>query len=228
MKKEKMEINIEDFPKELHSLLNGAEIYDSSCGSAAQVIYSDLGYYIKIDKKDALADEVRLARIFEQNHIGVEVVAYISDEKDYMVTKSAKGQDGTHYLDHPKKLCKGLANAMKYLHSRPITNVPASKCLNWYVEQGKDSFLKQDTFIHGDFCLPNVMFEDGKFCGFLDYGQAGVGDKHIDIFWVLWSMWYNFKTDAYSDYFLDLYGREHVDMNILKMVAEVEKGSLEA
>lgn len=88
------------------------------------------------------------------------------------------------------------------------------------MEKGK--LLKKDTFIHGDFCLPNVMLDDWEFSGFIDLGLSGVGDKHIDIYWVLWSLNYNLKTDKYTDCFLDLYGRENVDMNVLKIVAEVE------
>lgn len=59
-------------------------------------------------------------------------------------------------------------------------------------------------------------------CSFIDVGQAGIGDKHIDIFWVLWSLEYNLKTDQYNDYFLDLYGRENIDSEVLELVKEVE------
>ena len=82
--------------------------------------------------------------------------------------------------------------------------------------------LKQDTLIHGDFCLPNIILDHWKFSSFIDVGLAGVGDKHIDFYWVLWSMWYNLKTDKYTDYFFDLYGSENFDNDILKIVAEVE------
>ncbi|MBR3057377.1 MAG: aminoglycoside 3'-phosphotransferase [Clostridiales bacterium] len=34
---------------------------------------------------------------------------------------------------------------------------------------------------HGDYCLPNVFIEDGKFCGFIDLPEAGIGDKWRDI-----------------------------------------------
>lgn len=34
---------------------------------------------------------------------------------------------------------------------------------------------------HGDFCLPNVFFENGKLSGFIDLGDTGISDKWRDI-----------------------------------------------
>ena len=82
--------------------------------------------------------------------------------------------------------------------------------------------LKRDTLIHGDACLPNLIMENGVFRSFIDVGQAGVGDRHIDLYWAIWSLQYNLGTDAYKDLFLDYYGRELVDDRLLQVVAEVE------
>ncbi len=83
--------------------------------------------------------------------------------------------------------------------------------------------LRADTLIHGDYCLPNVMLDGWRFSGFVDVGNGGVGDRHIDIFWALWTLWYNLgKTDKYSDRFLDAYGREKVDRDLLRTVAAFE------
>ena len=70
------------------------------------------------------------------------------------------------------------------------------------------TFMKPDTFIHGDFCLPNIILDNWKFSTLIDLGFAGACDRHIDIYWVLWSLNHNLKTDRYTDYFLDLYGKE--------------------
>ncbi len=82
--------------------------------------------------------------------------------------------------------------------------------------------LKSDCLIHGDFCLPNVMLDNWRFSGFIDIDHAGIGDRHIDIFWTLWSLAYNLKTDRYTDRFLDAYGKQRVDTKALKAVLAAE------
>ena len=225
MKKTEIQINLNDFPSELHYIFENATVYDSSSHPTMTVYYSDSGYYVKMGAKGSLKTEAEMVKFFYRNGMGVELVTYISDKKDYMVTKPAVGEDATHHLDKPETLCEVLAEAMKFLHSRPIDGVPVSPCMDTYAKAGKAELMKQDTFIHGDFCLPNIMLDNWKFSTFIDVGLAGIGDKHIDIYWVLWSLNFNLGTDQYTDYFLDLYGRENVDMDVLKMVAKEERMS---
>lgn len=84
------------------------------------------------------------------------------------------------------------------------------------------SSLRNDTLIHGDYCLPNVMLDNWKFSAFIDVGNGGVGDKHIDLFWGVWTLWYNLKTNEYGDRFLDAYGRQNFESDMLRVVAAFE------
>lgn len=78
------------------------------------------------------------------------------------------------------------------------------------------------TLLHGDYCLPNVIFDNWNFSGFIDLGNGGVGDRHVDVFWGLWTLNFNLKTDKYSERFLDCYGRQLVDKDALRAVAAAE------
>ena len=44
------------------------------------------------------------------------------------------------------------------------------------VEDNKKLFLN-DTLLHGDYCLPNIILDDWSFSGFIDLGNGGMGDK---------------------------------------------------
>ncbi|MDE7299038.1 MAG: phosphotransferase, partial [Lachnospiraceae bacterium] len=227
MQKTKTEINVDAFPKELRPYLAGADIYDSSSGSSAKVYYISSGYYLKVDARGTLEREASMAGWFYGAGLGTELVRYIKGNQDYMLTRAADGEDCLAALEHPKLLCEVLAKAMRRLHSMPVPNLPDSAVLEnfyaalkrgtgdyyeralmprfmvlkeeaWEIMQKNKHRLKRDTLIHGDFCLPNVMVKDGKFSCFIDLAMAGVGDKHIDLYWAVWSLQHNLKTEEYT------------------------------
>ena len=83
--------------------------------------------------------------------------------------------------------------------------------------------LKSEVLLHGDYCLPNVMLNsDFTLSGFIDVGNGGVGDRHIDIFWGRWTLLFNLGTDRYAERFFDAYGRDKINKEILKTVAAAE------
>lgn len=73
--------------------------------------------------------------------------------------------------------------------------------------------LLENTHIHGDACLPNIMLDDFKFSGFIDFEGGGIGDRHYDLLWAIWSLQHNLKTNAYKERFLDGYGRDAFDID---------------
>ena len=88
------------------------------------------------------------------------------------------------------------------------------------VEQGYDFLCKnqnklvEDVNLHGDACLPNIMLDgDFKFSGFIDFEGGGIGDRHFDILWTIWSLQHNLKSQDYKEKFLDAYGRDKFDID---------------
>jgi len=92
----------------------------------------------------------------------------------------------------------------------------------WRVLQAGKMDLSERVLLHGDYCLPNIMLDDWRFSGFIDLGNGGVGDRHIDVFWGTWTLWFNLKTNQYRDRFLDAYGRDKIDEEKLLVVAAAE------
>ena len=84
------------------------------------------------------------------------------------------------------------------------------------------SALKNEVLLHGDYCLPNILLDDWRFSAFIDLGNGGVGDRHVDLFWGTWTLWFNLKTNCYQDRFLDAYGRDVIDEELLRVVAAAE------
>jgi kanamycin kinase/aminoglycoside 3'-phosphotransferase-3 len=61
-------------------------------------------------------------------------------------------------------------------------------------------------FSHGDYCLPNVIFQDRKISGFIDLGRAGVADKWQDIALCVRSLEHNLGNNGYIDLFFEYLG----------------------
>ena len=92
----------------------------------------------------------------------------------------------------------------------------------WHVISKYGNLLKNDTLIHGDYCLPNIMLDNWKFSKFIDLGNGGVGDRHVDLFWGAWTLFFNLKTDEYRERFFDAYGRDAFEPDIIRVVAAAE------
>ena len=92
----------------------------------------------------------------------------------------------------------------------------------WKAAQRGLPQLKNDTLIHGDYCLPNIILDNWRFSGFIDVGSGGVSDRHIDVLWGIWTLMFNLGTPRWSERFMDAYGRELIDQDLLRCVAAME------
>ena len=84
------------------------------------------------------------------------------------------------------------------------------------------TLLNGKVLLHGDYCLPNIVLDDWRFSGFIDLGNGGVGDPHIDIYWGAWTLNFNLGTDKYRTLFYDAYGRDAIDTDKILAVSLFE------
>jgi kanamycin kinase len=155
------------------------------------------------------------------------------------------------YLLRPEWLCDTLAFTLRELHSVDTAKCPIKNRNESYlttVDEGHSigrfdpsyygssitpeeayeivnaskSKLNGKVLLHGDYCLPNVIFNGDSLSGFIDLGNGGIGDPHIDVYWGIWTLKFNLKTDKYSSRFIDAYGRELIDTELLRLIAACE------
>ena len=156
------------------------------------------------------------------------------------------------HLAEPVWLCDTLAERLRMLHDLPCEGCPVTDHTARYLATAEDNYrkglfdpsfcgipsltpdearrrtnegrhlLQNDTLLHGDYCLPNILFEKRRFTGFIDLGNGGVGDRHVDLFWGAWTLLFNLKTDRYRQRFFDAYGRDRVDPERLALVGILE------
>lgn len=251
-------VELDAYPAELHSYIEGASIFDSSCSPEARVVFIDKdgGYFLKSAPKGSLEREVSLTHYFHGKGLAANVLTYISDEKDWLLTEKIDGADCTFdgYLRQPERLATLIGERLAYLHSMDFDDCPVINhteqylstvqrnyvCGNfdkshfpdsfgysseeeaWAVVKADGHLLQNDTLLHGDYCLPNIILKNWVFSGFIDLDNGGIGDRHIDIFWGAWSLFFNLKTHKYRDRFFEAYGKNKIDDDILRVVTACE------
>lgn len=251
-------LELHTLPEVFHPFAAGAAAFDSSCSPEARVIYLDQdgGCFLKSAPKGALEREAAMTRWFHEKGLAAEVLAYYSDDKDWLLTRRVPGEDCTHadYLADPRRLCDTTATLLRRLHELDGAGCPvpdhtarylataeknyragafdmhlftpewsfSSREDAWQYLQAHKHLLRRDTLLHGDYCLPNTVLQNWRFSGFIDLGNGGVGDRHVDVFWGAWTLFFNLKTDAYRDRFLDAYGRDVLQPELLRVIAAAE------
>ena len=257
MNRRLIELNEAAIPEQFRPFLRGATVYDSSCSNAARVYFLDKGegFYLKKAASGTLAKEAAMTGFFHSKGLAPEMLAYESDEFDWMLTKKALGEDCTDpmYIANPQRLCDLTAQLLRQLHDVDITGCPVNRTAdylataqenyknqrydielfpdNWGYATPEEAWaeiekngasLAADTLLHGDYCLPNIMLNNWQFSSFIDLDTAGIGDRHVDLFWGMWSLNFNLKTDRYCERFLDVYGRDIIEPEKFRTVAAIE------
>lgn len=198
---------IPDAPPSIRSLARGRSIHDTSSSPEARVYAlgaegaSSNALFAKTAAAGTLAHEARMSTAFHELGLGPEVVEYLpggGTHADWLVTRAVIGRFDAQF--------------------RPRTT--ATDAYRIAAEAAGE--LRTDALLHGDYCLPNVILDDWCFSGFIDLDHAGLSDRHIDVFWGAWTLWFNLHTSAYCSRFLDAYGRDVIDEGKLAAIAAME------
>lgn len=228
MKRIEVSLDIESIPLTIRQYLKGATFYDSSCSANARTLFVSGAEraFLKISKRGSLEREYQMTRFLHKHNVAPNAIAYESDaDHDYFLMEAVSGEDGTaeRHIENPGKLAWVFGEYLKMLHSLPTADCPYDNRTNELLQdaQTKGTDLRilnsfnysatDNVVIHGDYCLPNIIMDNFSFRGFIDLGYGGVGDRHYDIYWGIWTLQFNLKTDRYRHLFLDAYGRSDIN-----------------
>jgi aminoglycoside phosphotransferase len=114
---------------------------------------------------------------------------------DWLLTREVRGVPLYHPSIgwEPARVARRFGEILREIHATDATGCPFGEAKPGHV------------LIHGDYCLPNVLVEEGRLTALVDLGQSGLGDPRDDFAAGLWTLHYNFGH-GFAREFLDAYG----------------------
>lgn len=114
---------------------------------------------------------------------------------DWLVTDALQGVPMYHPSVGwaPERVAAELGAILRTLHAAEAADCPFG------------TKKPGNVLVHGDYCLPNVLVDEGRFSGLVDVGGAGLGNPEDDLAAGVWTLQYNYGT-GYARPFLEAYG----------------------
>ena len=141
------------------------------------------------------------------------------------------------YLTEPERVATALGEALRQFHEAPVEDCPFDSRLDALLTSARERAARgvagpfhpefehltpehglaileayrpsEDHLVvcHGDYCFPNVLFEDWEPRGYVDLGELGVADRWWDLAVGSWSTVWNLG-EGWEETFLRAYGVE--------------------
>ncbi len=221
-------------PESIRRIVRGTDFSAEEIGRSGAQVLKCGNAFLKIDAKGSLARAAAMQEYFAKLGLSAPLIAYEqSDGRDFLLVEAVPGEyacSETNMRD-PKALAIKIGETARMLHEKnaadcPLCDVNERALAMYRAENGADfpgnaGILQRDALAHGDYCLPNIFFADGAFSGLIDLGEAGLGDRHMDLVCAVWSLGYNLKTEAYAGALLDAYGRDAFDRERFMVCAQL-------
>ena len=144
MQKRIIQPDLDQIPAEFHPYFAECDVFDSSCSREARVIFLDRegGLYLKSAKAGSLRREAEMDAYFASLGLGPEVIAYRSEEQDWLLTRAVKGEDCLHpdYLASPERLAETMARMLFDLHHRDLGGCPVQNHTERYIDRARENY----------------------------------------------------------------------------------------
>jgi kanamycin kinase len=220
-----------DTPNELSQLIEGYTqnrypYYETAAKIFRLESKEDVLYLKLIEGQESL-NLKRESRILEwiNGRIPVPKLLYYSyvGGVEYQLTSEIKGTPT--YKAKPNERAEAvnaMGKALRMIHSLDPTGCPIdnridirfakaieeSKSVENLCERPDETLV----FTHGDYCLPNIITQNRKLSGVIDWDYGGLADAYIDIAACAWSIGYNYGEKEAEEKWIPLlfesYGTE--------------------
>jgi aminoglycoside phosphotransferase len=183
--------------------------WDIGEGSAVFQVLSNgsVAAYLKV-APDLLAERERLDWLGGRLPVSRVLSHGRSESTEWLLIAPLPGLDLTNlkHTEPPTQIVSLLADALRLIHETPADDCPFGERLPGAV------------LTHGDACLPNFLFSDGRLTGVVDVGKCGLYDPAFDLATAVWSVQHNLGP-GHARAFLDAYGIDLED-NQLELILD--------
>lgn len=169
-------------------------------------------YFLKI-AEDLTAERDRLNWLEGKLPVPKVISFARIEDKDVLLLSAIEGKNLATLKEEwtAEKLTEKLAEALRRFHTTSIRDCP-------FGSPGKNKVL-----VHGDACLPNFIFHNDTLSGYVDLGDACIGDSEIDLAAAVWSLQYNIGRGHEVEFLKKYNAKNQSEKEVQRLKLEYEK-----
>jgi kanamycin kinase len=134
------------------------------------------------------------------------------DGGQWLLTAALQGRSAVdpRWIAQPETAVRALARSLRTLHDVPVRDLPEDlRHDSWFHRPSPGTAaptLEDPVLVHGDACAPNTLLDDrGEWCGTVDVGDLGIGDRWADLAVSTMSLGWNYGV-GFESLLLEEYG----------------------
>lgn len=198
-------MKISDFtelPESIRMFTEGKAFLEDNIGLSDSKVYIFEDFVLKICKAQE-QDEAEILRRLEGGLPVPKLLCHeVRGKNSFLLMSRIKGRMACdeYYMERPELLCRLLAESLHSIWEADISVFPNAMSIDEELDLLVKRFDKVDSetkksiewlksnkpqeelvLSHGDFCLPNVIFDGEELSGFIDMANCAVRDRWSDI-----------------------------------------------